>query len=120
MPPTNRAAPATGAAQGLAATKPLDYTHATPGQPTDLVGMPPDLWEAFLEGYASGFAIGVDRGREIADEEAAAIHRYAHRVVMAMAKLDPWKDAQRRRQRQVEAADRHAEVAQPWPVEATP
>ncbi len=129
MTPTNRAAPATGAAQGLGATKPLDYTHATPGPPTDLVGMPPtdlvgmppDLWETFLEGYASGFAIGVDRGRELADEEMATLQREAHRVVMAMAKLDPWKDAQRRRrQRQVEAADRHAQAAQPWPVEATP
>ena len=117
---TNRAAPATGAAQGLAATQPLDYTHATPGPPTDLVGMPPDLWEAFLEGYASAFAIGVDRGREIADEEAAAIHRYAHRVVMAMAKLNPHEVRQaRRRQAQVEVAARHEAEAQPWPGEVT-
>ncbi len=122
MPPTNRAAPATGAAQSLAATKPLDYAHATPGPPTDLVAMlPPDLWRVFLEGYASGFAIGVDRGRELADEDAAAIHRYAVRVVSAMAKLDPYQDVQaRRRQRQVEAAERHTANAQPWPDEATP
>jgi hypothetical protein len=117
--PTNRAAPPRGAAQSLAAAKPLDYAHATP-QPTDVVGMPRDLWEMFLEGYASGFAIGVDRGRELADEDAAAIHRYAVGVVHAMARLDPWEDAQRRRrQRQVEDAERHAQAARPWPAEAT-
>jgi len=76
--------------------------------------MPPDLWEAFLEGYASGFAIGVDRGRELADEEAAAIHRYACRVVSAMAKVDPHVDRERRRREcQIDAAERHARAARP-------
>jgi len=88
---TSRTAPATDAVQGLTATKPLDsYAHATPGPATDLLTMPRDLWRVFLEGYASGFAIGVDRGRELADEDAAAIHRCAVRVVRAMAKVDPY------------------------------
>jgi hypothetical protein len=74
----------------------------------------------FLDGYAFGFAIGVDRGRELGDEDAAAIHRGACRVVVAMSKLDPWEDVQRRRrQRQLEAAERHVAAAQPWPAEAT-
>jgi len=54
------------------------------------------------------------------DAELATLQREAHRVVMAMAKLDPWDDAQaRRRQRQAEAAERHAQAAQAWPAEAT-
>lgn len=96
MPPTNRAAPSTGAAQSLTAAKPLDYAHATPGPATDLLTMPRDLWRVFLEGYASGFAIGVDRGRELADEDAAAIHRCAVRVVRVMAGIDPYKVRQAR------------------------
>ncbi len=94
---TKRAAPApTDAAKSLTAAKPLDIAHATPGPPTDLVAMPADLWEVFLEGYASAFAIGVDRGRELADEDAAAIHRYAVRVVRVMAGIDPYKVRQAR------------------------
>jgi len=94
----NETAPVrTDAASGsLTATKPLDYAHATPGPPTDLLDMPLDLWEAFLEGYASGFTIGVDRGRELADEDAAAIHRYAVRVVRVMAGIDPYAVRQAR------------------------
>jgi len=95
---TKRTAPApTDAAQSrLTAAKPLDDAHATPGPATDLLAMPPDLWEVFLEGYASAFAIGVDRGRELADEDAAAIHRYACRVVRVMAGIDPYKMRQTR------------------------
>ncbi len=94
----NETAPVrTGAASGsLATVKPLDYAHLTPGPPTDLVAMPPNIWRVFLEGYASGFAIGVDRGRELADEDAAAIHRYAVRVVRVMAGIDPYKVRQAR------------------------
>lgn len=105
----NETAPVrTGAASGsLAATKPLDYSHATPGPPTDLVAIPPNLWRVFLEGYASGFTIGVDRGRDLADEDAAAIHRYAVRVVQVMAGIDPYEV------RQARAAGRHARAARP-------
>lgn len=93
---TKRTAPATDAAQAFAATKLLDYANTTPGPPTDLVAMAPNLWRVFLEGYASGFAIGVDRGRELADEDAAAIHRYAVRVVRVMAGIDPYEVRQSR------------------------
>lgn len=94
---TKRTAPArTDAAQSLTAAKPLDDAHATPEPPTDLLGMRLDLWEAFLEGYGAGFSIGVDRGRELADEDAAAIHRYACRVVQVMAGIDPYKMRQAR------------------------
>jgi len=55
------------------------------------------------------------------DDELATLQREAHRVVIAMAKLDPYQGVQaRRRQRQVDSADRHTQAAQPWPAEATP
>jgi len=93
----NETAPApTDAAQSLTAAKPFDDAHATPGPAADLLAMPADLWEAFLEGYGAGFAVGVDRGRELADEDAAAIHRYAYRVVRVMAEVDPYKVRQAR------------------------
>ncbi len=77
-------------------------------------------FELWLAGYRDGYRDGIDLGRKQIDDELATLQREAHRVVIAMAKLDPYKDVQaRRRQRQVEAAERHAEVAQPWPVEAT-
>ncbi len=82
--------------------------------------MPRAEWDVYLTGYRDGYRDGIDLGRKQMDDELATLQREAHRVVMAMAKLDPWDDAQRRRrQRQVEAAERHAQAAQPWPVEAT-
>jgi len=83
--------------------------------------MPRPEWDVYLTGYRDGYRDGIDLGRKQMDDELATLQREAHRVVIAMAKLDPWEDAQRRRrQRQVEAADRHAQAAQPWPAEATP
>ena len=86
----------------------------------NLALMPRREWEAYLEGYGAGYVHGIDRGRQLGDDEAATLHREAVRIVHAMAKLDPWDDVQaRRRQRQVEAADRHAGEARPWPEEAS-
>jgi len=77
-------------------------------------------FELYLAGYETAYAHGIDRGREQADEEAQRLFNNAVGVVRAMARLEPWEDVQaRRRQRQVEAADRHAEAAQPWPGEVT-
>jgi len=95
MNPTNRAAPATGAAPRIPA-KVADCPQSRPGPPTDLVAMPPNLWRVFVEAYGAGFSIGVDRGRELADEDAAAIHRRAVTVVRAMAGIDPYKVRQAR------------------------
>ncbi len=82
--------------------------------------LPRPVWDVYLAGYRDGYRDGIDLGRRQMDEELSTLQREAHRVVMAMAKLDPWNAQARRRQRQVEAADRHAEAAQPWPAEATP
>jgi len=121
----NETAPApTDAAQSLTAAKPLDIAHLTPGPPTDLVAMPSPSWEAFLIGYQDGYvegeSVGYARGWRACDDEMATLQRTAARVVHAAAKLDSHEVAQRRRrERQVEAADRRGQAAQPWPVEAT-
>jgi len=85
------------------------------------VPLPPrPVWDVYLTGYRDGYRDGIDLGRKQMDDELASLQRTAHETVMAMARLDPWEDAQRRqRQRQVEAADRHAQAARPWPAEAT-
>jgi len=78
-------------------------------------------FELYLAGYETGYVHGIDRGREQADEEAQRLFTNAVRVTRAMARLEPWEDVQACRwRRQVETAERHTEVAQPWPVEATP
>ncbi len=83
--------------------------------------MPRLEWDGYLSAYRDGYRDGIDLGRKQMDEELATLQREAHRVVIAMAKLDPYQGVQaRRRQRQVEAADRHTQATQPWPAEATP
>jgi len=73
-------------------------------------------FELYLAGYETGYAHGSDSGREQADEEAQRLFNNAVGVVRAMARLEPWEDVQaRRRQRQVETAERHTANAQPWP-----
>jgi len=82
--------------------------------------LPRPEWDGYLSGYRDGYRDGIDLGRKQMDDELATLQRSAHEVVIAMAKLDPYQDAQARgRQRQAEAADRHARAAQPWPAEAT-
>jgi len=81
---------------------------------------PLDEWRLYLDGYQAGYVDGIERGREIADDEAAAIHREAVRVVHAMAKLDPHVDREERRRRcQADAAERHALDARSWDREAS-
>lgn len=76
--------------------------------------MPRPEWDVYLLGYRDG----IDLGRRQMDDELSTLQREAHRVVIAMARLDPWEDVQRRRrERQVEAAARHEAEAQPWPDE---
>jgi hypothetical protein len=82
--------------------------------------LPRPEWDGYLSGYLSGYRDGIDLGRKQMDDELATLQREAHRVVIAMAKLDPYQDVQaRRRQRMVETADLHTQAAQPWPAEAT-
>ena len=79
MPPTSRAAPATDAAQSLAAAKPLDCAHATAvGTPMSAQGIRlPDVY-GFGELRVSRFATGqvafrVAQDVDAADEECAEL-----------------------------------------------
>ena len=82
--------------------------------------LPRPEWDVYLAGYASGYRDGIDLGRKQMEDELAALQREAHKVVLLMAGIDPHEVRQaRRRERQVETADRHYQAAQPWPAEAT-
>ena len=61
--------------------------------PNVLQEWPPSRWDDYLTGFREGFTQGISRGREIADAEAAARHRAAARVVVAMSKI-PARDAE--------------------------
>jgi hypothetical protein len=52
------------------------------------------------------------------EEEMAALHRRAWKIVQGMSKLLPWQEAeQARRRRQDEAGARNRAAGQPWPLE---
>lgn len=79
-------------------------------RPADIVSLTAEAWDAYLSGYTSGYVAGIERGRVLADEDAATLHREAVRVVRAMANLDPWpvaEEKRRRRQVKAEAAMTH-------------
>ena len=66
-------------------------------------------FELYIAGYETGCVHGIDRGREQADEEAQRLFNNAVGVVRAMARLEPWEDAQEsRRARWAAAADERA------------
>lgn len=74
-------------------------THfLTPGeQPADdgstpLTDYTGPQFVAFSEGYASGYVAGIERGRQLADDEASALWRNAARVVHELANI-PERDA---------------------------
>ena len=48
---------------------------------------PPSRWDDYLTGWQAGYLEGMSRGREIADAEAAARHRAAADVVLAMTRV---------------------------------
>ncbi|TQM62583.1 hypothetical protein FBY41_2619 [Humibacillus xanthopallidus] len=57
------------------------------------MSMTPVDFLIWCDGYAAGIGHGLDRGRELADAEAAARHRRAFTVVQAMARI-PERDAE--------------------------
>lgn len=90
----------------------------------DLLNAPRAEVDGFLDGYQSGFlageAVGFARGYASCDEELSRLQRAAHRNVQAMARIEPHVDRERRRrERQVDAAQRRDENARPWAQEAS-
>lgn len=47
---------------------------------------PPSRWADYLAGHRAGYLEGLERGRALADAEAAARHRAAADVVLAMTR----------------------------------
>jgi len=82
--------------------------------------MPQGEWSTYLVGYRDGYVAGIDRGRHLADDEAAALWGEAHKVVMAMARLDSHVEReQRQRRAQVDLAERRARESRPWAQDAS-
>ncbi|MEK4240809.1 hypothetical protein NYE39_02220 [Janibacter sp. FSL W8-0316] len=54
-------------------------------QPTDVTTLSNAEWDRCMDYYRSGYMAGLDRGRALADAEAAAIGREAARIVHLMA-----------------------------------
>lgn len=48
-----------------------------------------ERWDAYVDAWCAGWAVGVEEGRRRAEAEAAAAHRAAVHVVHEMAKLPP-------------------------------
>lgn len=48
---------------------------------------PPSRWDDYLTGWRAGYLEGMGRGRALADAEAAARHRAAAEVVLAMTRV---------------------------------
>jgi hypothetical protein len=95
-----------------------DTVSQTAAPACDIALMPRDEWARYMDA-SCGYLAGIDRGRQLADDEAAALHHQAVRVVHAMAKLDPHADRERRRrQRERDTANRHQPV--PWAEETAP
>lgn len=55
---------------------------------TDVAALDAAAWDGAMEFYASGYRRGLERGRELADEEAAQLWREAGRVVRGLAGRD--------------------------------
>lgn len=66
----------------------MDLTHLTPHEFT-----------IFQAGYLSGLLEGIDRGRDKADAEAAALHHRAFLTVQAAAKQPTHEELERIRRR---------------------
>lgn len=49
----------------------------------------PEAWDTCMSYYASGYSRGIERGRELADEDAARLWCDAAKVVRNLAGCDP-------------------------------
>jgi hypothetical protein len=71
--------------------------------------------------YGWGYVAGIERGRELAEAEMAALHRVAFDSVQRQAKSSPHAQLEEQRRRhQAEAWFRNQGAARPWPPETAP
>lgn len=74
----------------------------------DITRLTPTEFALWCAGYLSGLVEGLERGRQQADAEAAALHHRAFAVVHAMARIEP-RDAAADTERAARRADWWAE-----------
>lgn len=98
------------------------------GQPArvffDLLNAPRPEIDAYLagrvDGYLEGEAVGYSRGWQACDDEISALQRAAHRFAQAAARCEPHVVVEaRRRDAQVDLAERRAREARSWAREAS-
>ncbi len=107
MSPPNRQDRPSGNTEAVSRSFGGDSNSIGPTRPGSL--MPRPEWGVYLSGYCDGYRDGIDLGRRQMDEELASLQRTAHETVLAMARLEPWQDAQEsRRARWAAAADERA------------
>lgn len=113
MAPTDRSRPARGGSETFGGVG-----SSVPDLGPDLMSYTASEWRAWGDGYRVGRVHGIERGRELADEEAARLHVSAVRVVRAMAALEPHDELEQRRAARSEAlAAAYSDQAVPWPAE---
>lgn len=59
----------------------------------DLPSMSADEFDRWTLAYRWGYVAGIERGRQLADEEAATLHAEAVRVVRSLAGIEPRDEA---------------------------
>ena len=114
-PPNEERRPRQEAAPTTSTTKssPIVSRVGTYPLSVDLAACSRRDFELYLAGYETGFGHAIDRGREQSDEDAQRLFNNAVGVVRAMARLEPWEDAQEsRRARWAAAAKRHTLVGE--------
>lgn len=57
-------------------------------EPAGAAGMSPGAWDVCMTYYSSGYSRGIERGRELANEDAARLWREAGKVVRGLAGRD--------------------------------
>lgn len=55
----------------------------------NVAAMPAETWDECMRWYSSGYRRGIERGRELADADAARLWREAAKVVRNLAGCDP-------------------------------
>jgi len=74
----------------------------------NLAELSPREREIFFTGYGWGHVAGIDRGRQLIEDEIAALQRAAYRKVRAASTLLPWDEhAANVRRRRLEACERN-------------
>lgn len=70
---------------GAAPSKSFGGDNGQSTAPLDLVTMHPADWSAWRDGYSDGFRDGIDRGRELVEQELQRGFELSRRIVHAAA-----------------------------------